>query len=84
MALSENFIYFSDLGDDGWTNRLGNGYVFLLSMSDEMFTWNAFISGALLSAIPGIILQLTLIPAIMVMLDKTGLVPYRKAASTRT
>lgn len=57
---------------------------FLLSMSGEMFTWNAFISGALLSTIPGIILQLTLIPAIMVMLDKTGLVPYRKAASTRT
>ena len=37
-----------------------------------------FISGALLNAIPGIIVQLVLIPAIMAALNRTGLVPYKK------
>ena len=38
-----------------------------------------FLSGALLTAVPGIILQLTLIPALMLALDRTGLVKFRRA-----
>lgn len=41
------------------------------------FTMKAFIAGAFLNAVPGIILQLLLIPAIMLALDKTRLVPFR-------
>lgn len=39
------------------------------------FTFKAFIAGAFLNAIPGIILQLILIPAVMLVLNKTHLVP---------
>ena len=42
------------------------------------FTFKMFIAGALLNAIPGIILQLVLIPAVMLSLDKTHLVPMKK------
>ncbi|MDE7281648.1 MAG: ECF transporter S component, partial [Ruminiclostridium sp.] len=38
----------------------------------EGFTLEMFMAGAFLNAIPGIILQLILIPAIMVALDRTG------------
>ena len=44
----------------------------------EGFTLKMFMAGAFLNAIPGIILQLILIPAIMVALDRTGLVHVRK------
>ncbi len=52
--------------------------VILLGLSGSAFTWQAFIAGALLNAIPGIILQLILIPAVMVALNRTGLVPFKK------
>lgn len=56
--------------------------VVLLGISGNSFTWKMFITGALLNAIPGIILQLILIPAIMVALNRTGLVRFgRKTAS---
>ncbi|MDE6530466.1 MAG: ECF transporter S component [Lachnospiraceae bacterium] len=56
--------------------------VVLLGISGNSFTWKMFITGALLNAIPGIILQLALIPAIMVALNRTGLVRFgRKTAS---
>lgn len=42
------------------------------------FTVEMFIAGAFLNAIPGIILQLVLIPAVMLALDKTHLVPMKK------
>lgn len=51
----------------------------LLGMGGNAFTFQMFIGGALLNAIPGIILQLTLIPAVMVALDRTKLVPFRRA-----
>ena len=50
----------------------------LMGVSGEPFTWQIFLSGAILTAIPGIILQLIVIPAIMVAMDRTGLVPFRK------
>ena len=50
----------------------------MLGVSGNQFTWQMFLSGALLKAIPGIVLQLTLIPAIMLVLNKTGLVPLER------
>ena len=51
----------------------------LLGLSGSAFTWKMFLSGAFLNAIPGIILQLVLIPAIMVALDRAKLVPFRRS-----
>lgn len=48
----------------------------LLGLGENGFTLSAFIAGAFLKAIPGIILQLILIPAIMITLNKTGLVRF--------
>lgn len=45
--------------------------VILLGLGGSKFTISMFISGAFLEAIPGIILQLVLIPAIMLLLKKT-------------
>lgn len=52
--------------------------IILLGIGGNTFTWEAFIAGALLNSIPGIILQLILIPAVMVALNRTGLVKFRK------
>ena len=48
----------------------------LLGFGDNGFTFAAFISDAFLNALPGIILQLVLIPAIMLILGKTHLVHF--------
>ncbi len=45
--------------------------IVLLGLGDNGFTLSMFIGGAFLKAIPGIILQLILIPAIMLVLKKT-------------
>ena len=52
--------------------------VIQLGFSGSEFTWAAFMSGAFLNAVPGIVIQLILIPAIMAALNRTGLVPYKK------
>lgn len=52
--------------------------IVLLGLSGSAFTWQMFISGALLNSIPGIIVQLILIPAIMVTLNRTGLVTFQR------
>lgn len=64
------------------TGRIVWGLVqmILLGLSGGAFTWQMFLAGALLNAIPGILIQLILIPAIMLALHRTGLVPFRKAA----
>lgn len=48
----------------------------LLGVSGEGFTLEMFFAGAVFNAIPGIILQLILIPAVMLALHRTGLVPF--------
>lgn len=53
--------------------------VILSGVSGQAFTWQMFLSGAFLTAIPGIILQLVFIPAVMVALDRTGLVRFRRS-----
>lgn len=48
----------------------------LLGASGTGFTVEMFLAGAVLNAIPGIVLQLILIPAVMLALHRTGLVPF--------
>lgn len=50
-----------------------------LGISGSGFTAQMFIAGALLNAIPGIVLQLILIPGIMLALHRTGLVRFKHA-----
>ena len=56
--------------------------VILSGVSGQAFTWQMFFSGAFLTAIPGIVLQLVFIPAVMVALDRTGLVRFRRGGRT--
>lgn len=57
----------------------GLAEIVLLGMGGNAFTFQAFLSGALLTAVPGIILQLVLIPAVMVALDRTGVLKFQQA-----
>ena len=57
--------------------------VILSGVSGEAFTWQMFLSGAFATAIPGIILQLVFIPAVMVALDRAGMVRFRKEKTPR-
>lgn len=50
--------------------------VLLTGVAGNAFTWQMFMAGAFLNAIPGIILQLIAIPVVMVALDRTGMVPF--------
>ena len=52
--------------------------VVMTGVAGEPFTWQIFLTGALLNAVPGIILQLIFIPAVMVALDRTGMVRFRR------
>ncbi len=49
-----------------------------LSLTGSAFTLEAFLAGAFLQAIPGILLQLILIPAVMFALDKAGWVRFER------
>ena len=49
----------------------------ILGLGENGFTFAAFLSGAFLNAIPGIIAQLILVPAIMLALNKTHLIPFK-------
>lgn len=50
----------------------------LTGVAGEAFTWQLFMAGAFLNAIPGIVLQLVFIPAIMVALNRAGLVHFSR------
>lgn len=52
--------------------------VIILGMSGGVFTWKMFLAGAFINAIPGIVVQLILIPAVMVALNRTGLIQFSK------
>ena len=52
----------------------GVAEVVLLGLGGRAFTVQAFLVGALLNAVPGIIVQLVLIPAVMTALQKAGAV----------
>lgn len=52
----------------------------LYGIAGNSFSWQIFLAGAFLNAIPGIILQLILIPAIMIGLKKAGVLSdYEKS-----
>ncbi|MHB1315505.1 MAG: ECF transporter S component [Christensenellales bacterium] len=44
---------------------------FLYGLGETVFTWQLFVSGAFLNAIPGIIIQIVIIPLIMMALKRT-------------
>lgn len=50
----------------------------LLGAGKSAFTFNMFLAGAFINALPGIIIQLILIPAVMVALNKAKLVSFGK------
>lgn len=56
----------------------GGAQIILLGIGGTAFSWKAFMAGALLQAVPGIILQLILIPAVMMTLQKTHVLPFRE------
>ena len=51
----------------------------LLSAAGNEFTWKLFIAGAVLNAIPGIILQLVVVPPVVLLLKKAGYVDNGRA-----
>ena len=52
-----------------------------LGVGGVPFGWQLFLAGAFFNAIPGIILQLIMIPALMVSLNRAKIVTFRKAVS---
>ena len=60
----------------------GGAMLLLLRLEGSAFTAAAFLSGAVLNAIPGIIIQLILIPAVMSTLHITGLSRFRSVSAT--
>ncbi len=62
------------LGRAAW----GGMQVLLLGLGESGFTTEMFVAGAITKAIPGIILQLVLIPAVMTLLHYTGTVRFRE------
>ena len=62
------------------TGRIVWGIAMMLisGVTGNAFTWQLFMAGALINALPGIIIQLILIPAVMIALNRAGLVKFRK------
>ena len=52
----------------------GMAEVVILGVSGGAFTWTAFASGAVLNAVPGILVQIILIPVIVVALRKANVI----------
>ena len=50
----------------------GFASVLIYGISKSAFTWQMFLGGSILNAIPGIIVQLILIPIIILTLEKSG------------
>lgn len=55
----------------------------LMAVTGSAFTLQLFLAGAFLDAIPGIILQLILIPVCMFALNRAGLVPFRRRSAEK-
>lgn len=53
----------------------------LAGLSAQSFTMAAFISGALLTAIPGILLQLVLVPLLVTALGRAKVMPHERRAA---
>jgi hypothetical protein len=79
IALYRSLIIAMIAGRVVW----GAAMTVLLGFGENTFTWQAFTAGALINAIPGIVVQLAIIPAIMVALNRTGLVKFRRAEPSK-
>ncbi len=56
----------------------------VMGISGNSFGFSAFLSGAILTAVPGIFLQLILIPAVMVALHRAKIVSFSSKLTTET
>ncbi len=56
----------------------GIAQLLLLGISGKVFTWQLFLAGVITNAVPGIILQLILIPALMLSLHQTKFAGFHK------
>ncbi len=56
----------------------------LLALSGMEFSFKAYFTGTILAGIPGVAIQLIVIPAVMVALHKTKLMPLRDGQKQRT
>lgn len=54
----------------------GMAEVVLLGIAGNVFTMQAFVTGAFINAVPGIIAQLIIIPAVMVTLGRAKVVHF--------
>ena len=72
IALYESLIVAMIAGRLVW----GVVQMILLGVNGQAFTFQMFMAGAFLNAIPGIIFQLIFIPSLMLALNKTGLVHF--------
>ena len=70
IALYESLIIAMITGRIVW----GIVQMILLGISGQAFTYQMFMAGAFLNAIPGIVFQLIFIPVLMLYLHKTGMV----------
>lgn len=52
----------------------GCAMMIIMGVSSSAFTWSAFIGGAVFNAIPGVVLQLILIPALVTALGKAKII----------
>lgn len=52
----------------------------LMGLSHQAYTWAAFVSSAFVRAVPGILLQLVLIPFVALLLHRTHVLPFRREA----
>lgn len=69
-ALYRSLLLAMLLGRAAW----GIAEVVFLGIYGNVFTWQMFFAGAFLNALPGIIVQLILIPVVMLSLKRVGLV----------
>lgn len=58
--------------------------IILWGMQSNKFTWEMFIAGAFLKSVPGIILQLIFIPAMMSVLHLTGILTVHEQTKQKT
>lgn len=75
IALYRSLIVAMLAGRAVW----GVAQYIVMGIKGGSFGFEAFMAGAFLNAIPGIIVQLVFIPILMVALDRTGLVRFTKS-----
>lgn len=54
-----------------------------MGIKGNAYTWGAFFESVFLKAVPGIVIQIILIPTIMLVLHKTGLVPFKRHSNAK-